>query len=256
MTSTSPSTSEPVTLLRRVPIVECGEEMVDFLALCPGLLLDAPRFHYRRETLLRRTVAAKLCQANRCLPSGYQLAVVEGWRPPHIQRRMYRMIWNWFKEKHPEWSDVQLKRVVNRFSAPDNTRVPPPHTTGGALDVMLADASGKALDHHAPFAADDPRSFPFAAPGLSESARNVRAILSEAMLSVGLTNYPSEYWHWSYGDQGWAYRGGYSNAIYGRVTPPDWQPAPEDDIDTPLVMAETAGEASVGDAAAVEAAAG
>src|SRR5438270_656389 len=52
-----PSAAEPVTQLRRVKIVECGEELVDFLEACPGLLLDAPRFQYRRETLLRRTVA-------------------------------------------------------------------------------------------------------------------------------------------------------------------------------------------------------
>ena len=39
--------------------------------------------------------------------------------------------------------------------------------------------------------------------------------LGAALLEGGLTNYPSEYWHWSYGDQGWAYRTGANQALYG-----------------------------------------
>ncbi|HLK60615.1 MAG TPA: M15 family metallopeptidase [Chthonomonadaceae bacterium] len=234
MPNTPISPAEPVSQLRRIRIVESGEELVDFLAFCPELLLDEPRFHYHRETLLRRSVAEKLCRANRALPPGYHLAIIEGWRAPHIQRRMYRSVWNMIAARHPDWSEVQLKRVVNRFSAPDSVRVPPPHTTGGAVDVMLADASGRLLDHHSPYDAFDPHCFPFAAPGLSETARQTRTLLATALQVGGLTNYPSEYWHWSYGDQGWAYRGGHSHAFYAAITPPDWEPAPEDLTDHPL----------------------
>src|SRR5437016_5817976 len=74
-----PSLAEPITALRHVPIRECGEELVNFLEICPDLLLDRPRFDYKRETMLRGTVAEKLCQANRNLPTGFKLAIVEGW---------------------------------------------------------------------------------------------------------------------------------------------------------------------------------
>ncbi len=228
------SPTEPVSELRYVKIVECGEEMVDFLALCPDLLLDRPRFAYRRETLLRRTVAEKLCEADRLLPIGYRLAVIEGWRPPHIQRRMYMTVWNWIAHRNPGMSDVQLKRVVNRFSAPMNVRVPPPHTTGGAVDLMLADSAGKELDLTSPFDPFDTFCAPFNAAGLSDTARRHRDIMSKALATAGFTNYPTEYWHWSYGDQGWAYRGGHANANYGAVEPPGWSPAPEDLTDAPL----------------------
>lgn len=231
----SPSPSEPITELRHVRIVECGEELIDFLQLCPDLRLDRPRFVYRRETLLRRSVAEKLCQADRLLPKGYRLAIIEGWRPPHIQRRMYQSVWDWFREQHPGWSDVTLKRVVNRFSAPLSDRVPPPHSTGGAVDVMLAGEDGQELDHTDPYDPFDPRCAAFDAPNLSDTARKHRRILAEALLQTGLTNYPSEYWHWSYGDQGWAYRGGHPHAIYRAVTPIGYEPAPEDLIDGPLV---------------------
>src|SRR5207245_224311 len=92
-----PSRSEPITALRHVPIVECGEELVDFLELCPDLRLDRARFDYRRETKLRLSAAKMLCEANRRLPAGYRLSVVEGWRAPHIQKRMYMAVWGRFR---------------------------------------------------------------------------------------------------------------------------------------------------------------
>lgn len=232
--SRKPSPSEPVSELRSVKIVECGEDLVDFLTHCPNLLFAEARFTYQRHTVLRRSVAEKLCQAANALPAEYRLAIVEGWRPPYIQQRMYRTVWSRFKELHPDWSDVALKRVVNRFTAPMNPRVPPPHTTGGAVDLMLAAANGQELDHVSPFEPYDPKAAAFAAPGLSDTARRHRDILAEAMLSAGITNYPSEFWHWSYGDQGWAYRGGHPNAIYAAIQPADF--TPPDDADAEMML--------------------
>ena len=229
-----PSPSEPVSALRRVRIVECGEPLVDYAAACPDLILDRPRYRYKRETLLRASVAEKVCRANALLPSGVRLAMIEGWRAPHIQRRMYAAIWNDFALLHPDWSEAQLRETVDRYSAPLIASVPPPHTTGGALDVLLADDLGRLLDFHSPYALTDPAGFGFDAPHLSDEALANRRLLAVALRSVGITNYPSEYWHFSYGDQGWAYRGGESHAVYGAVTPPDWFPDPLEDIEAPL----------------------
>ena len=231
-----PSLAEPVTDLRRIKIVDNGEPLVNFVEHCPQVLLDRPRFNYRRETLLRKTAADKLCQAAALMPPGYRIAILEGWRAPHIQRRMYMAGWNRFKERHPEWSDVQLKRVVNRYTAPIHDRVPPPHTTGGAMDVSLVNDAGELYDVRSPYEPYDPACFALKAPNLTDEARKNRQILSDAMEEAGITNYPSEFWHYSYGDQGWAYRGGHTAAIYGAITPDDWTPEPADLIDEPLVF--------------------
>ena len=111
--------------------------------------------------------------------------------------------------------------------------VPPPHTTGAAFDLALY-RDGEPVDLHSPYEWRDPEAFPFDSPALSETTRRNRAILAEAFEGTGITNYPSEYWHWSYGDQGWAYRGGHAHALYGPVTPPGWTPDPRDEIDAPL----------------------
>ncbi|MCW5945838.1 MAG: M15 family metallopeptidase [Fimbriimonadales bacterium] len=228
------STHEPVSQLRRVKIVECDEPLVNYHDLCQELLLDDPVWDYTRETLLRQSVAERLCAAALALPKGYRLLVLEGWRPVHIQRRMWLGAYRRWKEKHPDWSETALKRLTNRFTAPLDERVPPPHTTGGAIDLRLADAKGRPLDMRSPFDSLDKRMFPFDAKGISEIARKHRMILKEAMESAGITNYPSEYWHWSFGDQGWAYRGGHDYALYGQIQPANYKPKKGEDTDEPL----------------------
>lgn len=229
------SIEEPVSHLRRVPIEECGEPLIEFLPH-PRIFQERPRFNYRRETLARQSVVEFLWRAAEALPKGYSLGIVEGWRPPHIQRRMYEWGYRRFKAKYPDWTESRLKRLTSQFTAPMDLRVPPPHTTGGAVDVMLGDENGVALDHTSPFAMRDHRIYRFDAKGLSDTARRHRDILAEAFASGKMTNYPSEYWHWTYGDQGWAYRGGHATALYGATSPPGWVPSNEDDTDEPLTF--------------------
>lgn len=239
--ATSPkpiSIAEPVTDLKRVKIVECGEPLVDFRDACPLIVLDRPRFNYRRETLVRESVAKFMDQASRQLPAGYRLAVIEGWRAPHIQRRMYLAGWKRFSELHPDWSETKLRRMVNRYTAPLSEKVPPPHSTGGAIDVTLVKDDGSYHDHCKPFEQFDARGFHFHSPGLGEEALKTREVLRLAFEGTGLTNYPSEYWHWSFGDQGWAYRGGHPHAIYGPIVPDGFEPDPNDLGDEPFEFIE------------------
>ena len=238
-----PSIAEPVTELKRVPISENGEPLVNFLDACPLLLLDQPRFRYRRELFLRASVARMLCEASESVAKlGYRFAILEGWRPPFIQRRMYAAVEERWRTDHPDWSETKIRRITNQFTAPMNSRVPPPHPTGGAVDLHLARPDGRLLDHIRPYEVGDRRSFFTLTAGLGEKAMKTREIMAEALLPTGLTNYPSEYWHWSYGDQGWAYRGGHPAAIYGPIEPPGWSPAPEDKVDGPLVWHERGDE--------------
>jgi len=44
-----------------------------------------------------------------------------------------------------------------------------------------------------------------------------RNLLKDVMLSSGFSQHPNEWWHFSYGDQLWAWQNDYKEAIYGRV---------------------------------------
>lgn len=228
---------ESTESLRHIPIVESGEPMVDVLTLSDRVFLDRPRFDYKRESLLRQGVAERLAEAADRLPTGYRFGLVEGWRPPFIQRRMFRAVERQMRERFPELSDEELLPIVERYSAPMDETVPPPHTTGAAFDLALY-FEEEAVDLCSPFEWRDPDGFAFDAPGLSDTALFHRQILAGAFEGTGITNYPSEYWHWSYGDQGWAYRGGHPHALYAAIEPPGWQPVARDDVDAPLQFLE------------------
>ena len=56
------------------------------------------------------------------------------------------------------------------------------------------------------------------AVNITDEARSHRALLGGALTASGLVNYPTEWWHWSYGDRYWALTTGAPHALYG---PPD-----------------------------------
>ena len=41
------------------------------------------------------------------------------------------------------------------------------------------------------------------------------AFVAEA--AAGLVNYPTEWWHWSYGERYWAFSAGADHAVYGPI---------------------------------------
>ena len=88
-----------------------------------------------------------------------------------------------------------------------------------AVDLNLLGADGTPVDMVSPYTLQDRRSSAMDARGVSPEARRNRAILAEALTGAGFSNYPAEWWHWSYGDQAWALRTGQEFAIFGMIAP-------------------------------------
>lgn len=210
--------------LDRVPIRDNGEPLVDFLAVCPQLRFapQHPVFEFPRVHLVRQRVAEMLCQAAHALPNGLHLRIVEGYRPLAVQRAMYRHALAQARQQHPDWSELQIEIEAGRYSAPPDAITPPPHITGGAVDLEIADENDQLLDFFSPYELTDWRQAAPNAPGLTPTAQANRQLLRSVLEPTGLTNYVDEWWHWSYGDNGWALRVGADHAIYDRVSiPPD-----------------------------------
>ncbi len=204
------SFGEPLKALRAVPIQDYGEPLVDLREFCPTVVLNPGCLPFLRET-----VARMVNHVQELLPSGYTLAVGTGLRTMEMQRGIRERFTQDMQEKHPDWSKATMQRMLNRMVAPVDDPSPPPHTTGGALDVGLRGPDGEGLDFTSPTQRWD--GAPTYCFGLSETARANRIMLIEAMEGAGLTNYVGEWWHWSYGDQGWALRVGSPVAYYGSV---------------------------------------
>jgi D-alanyl-D-alanine dipeptidase len=202
---------EPVLALDRMPEHENGDPLVDLRVVAPHIKLVRP------QTIpwCRKRVAEMAAEAALKLPSGFQLGVTEGWRPMDRQWRIYEFFWQAALEAFPNRTYASLKRTVNRFVAPPNRKHPPGHCTGAALDVNLLDMEGEPVNVSAPF--DRFHGAPTYTFGLEPEAHERRMILVETMLSVGFSNCRDEWWHYSYGDAGWAVRMDQPFCVYGLV---------------------------------------
>lgn len=182
----------------------------------------APSVVIFRDTVipyLRKTVAEMLEQAAQRLPDGFKFGVVDAWRPMARQQRIY----DWFeaqaREVFPDRHEHQLRRTVNRFVAPLGRKAPPGHTTGAAVDVWLLDREKKGVDVCSPF--DRFQSAPTFTYGLNPDSLKARMALYEAMTSAGFSNCRDEWWHYSYGDAGWAVRMDLKECFYDLAELPD-----------------------------------
>jgi len=210
-------------LKQKVAIKECGEKLVEisaeFLRFSPHPYekLNAP-YSGKSPFFLRESVVSCLLKAQERLDSlkrGYRLKIFDGLRPISVQRFMIEYDTNKialerFNTAFKELSDEQKKEVdntVSYFWSPINDNIelsPPPHSTGGALDLSIVDADGIELDMGTDIdeLVDASESNYYEGSGtLYESNRK---LLVEVMTFAGFTQLPTEWWHFSYGDQIWA----------------------------------------------------
>ncbi len=169
--------------------------------------------------LVRETVLEKLVQVNKRLePMGLELFVFDAYRPIHIQNYFHD---TWFPQqiraRHPEWNDEQVMTEVEMYwarGAADGNidpLSPPPHTTGAAVDLTLKFIDGEQLwmgtlfddvtsKAHTDRMEEEGSDWSFT----REEARKNRRLLYWSMKEAGFENNPTEWWHFSYGDQMWA----------------------------------------------------
>lgn len=203
---------EPIRLLNLVQEVENGDPLVDLREVAPSVRILRPQvIPYVRLRV------AEMCQAAaERLPNGIHLGLVEGWRPLERQQRIWDFVWECAVEAFPDRDYVSLRRTVCRWVAPTDQKAPPGHCTGAAVDVWLVDDAGEAIDVTSPYTRFG--SAPTYVLGLTPQAAANRTLLVETMLAVGFSNCRDEWWHYSYGDAGWAVRTGEKSCIYGTAT--------------------------------------
>lgn len=208
---------EPVAAIDRVPIRESGQPMVDVQSIAPDIKVR------QVPVYARKTVAEMLREAQCLLPEGYSLFIRTVHRSLQFQETMYRKYYGQLAEKHQDWGPSQLRREVNKFLAPPDAKHPPGHTTGGAVDLTIMDPEGKELDMTSTIRPVENANITFATYSklVTPRAAKNRQWLVDIMLDVGFSNFPGEWWHYSYGDSAWAVRVNAPEAIYGAAAPPE-----------------------------------
>jgi zinc D-Ala-D-Ala dipeptidase len=198
-----------------------------------------PAYHARGflfaqdHVVVRHGTRTALENAARALPAGLSLLVWDGLRSLSLQRevglRFERQLIT--TPLAPQERQQRLAKYVSPIPADElkYQAAPPPHATGGAVDVSLSDSHGRALNMGADFDqfADVAHLAHF--EGIREAEldaqdktmRTRRRLLYWAMTSAGFAPYVWEFWHFEYKTLRAAAHYGRTIAEYGPSSP--WQ---------------------------------
>ena len=228
---------------QQVPIQECGEtltaiplEKFAVVSPHPYATLGAPYGQFS-PYFLRQTVLEKLAQAQVHLQTqrpGWKLQIFDAFRPIPVQQFMVDYTFEQLAKSEgldskslseSERSRLQAQ-VLQFWAVPSpNPNTPPPHSTGAAIDLTLVDDTGTVINMGSEIDEISPRSYPYHfANSLEPKAQTYhqnRQLLKSTMSAAGFRQHSNEWWHFSWGDQLWAYeKGGSAIAQYGQAPTP------------------------------------
>lgn len=206
---------------------------------------DNPPYHQSipgslSNIYLRKTVVEKLKRINESLVSmGLELYVFDGYRPVRVQNYFFfHWVPNFLRKTFPHKSEKWIEKQVSSYWSKGSTsinqlrKMPPPHCTGGAVDLSIRykktgllmemgtifdDTTNKS--HTRFFEKEDVLQQGFTA---LEAQKN-RRLLFHIMSDFGFSSHPKEWWHFSYGDQMWAHMLNKEYALYGYIEDFDFQ---------------------------------
>ena len=222
-----------------IPIEENKDKLIaipncfKFISPHPYYNLGAPYKGKGSIWKLREGVVKRLIKVNDFLKlknNSFYLLIYDSWRPLEVQEFMFKRAFLLECEKLDIDASLKnmksypsiLKKVETFWAYPSfDSRYPPPHSTGGALDVCLSDKEGNLVEMGSKVDQMDETSNPdFYANIKNEEAiiwDSRRNLLREIMTKFGFAQHPNEWWHFSYGDQLWAWKNKKASALYGKI---------------------------------------
>ena len=159
----------------------------------------------------RRSVVDRLILVGRSLPYDIDLVLTEAHRPLDLQRQYCESGLKAVQAAQPGLSTVAAETEAAKCVAPP--RNTPPHSTGGAVDVILmAGAEELGMGCELNEQCDAMRT---EFGDLTPDAMTNRQVLLTSMQNAGFVHYGHEWWHYSYGDRYWAHATGVGEALFG-----------------------------------------
>jgi len=205
----------------KIPIKDNGEKLVYVKEFCPQIIINLALYikkenkkSCKEATFVREGVAKRLVVAQNNLPKGYRLMLRCGYRTLSLQKKMYNKRYDKLKKENPQLSKEKLKDETSKFIAPID--IVPPHSTGGAIDISIIGPNRKELNMGTKIGTFTEETYTNSSK-ISKIAKKNRKMLISVMTKAGFVNYPTEWWHWSYGDRDWAAVLKKKYSIYGGI---------------------------------------
>ena len=167
------------------------------------------------QFMLRRKVANKLAIAASMLPDGYQFKIFETYRTAQKQIALWNNELAKIKAQNPHISQTELEEKAN-IGIANQYKIGSGHQTGAAFDLTLC-KDGQELDMGTPYLDTNNPKTPTFSKGLTLDQMQNRSLLFFLMTIAGLSNYPLEWWHYSYGEQEWAVITHHQHTLYAKI---------------------------------------
>lgn len=211
---------------RQLPVAECGEALVPVAGMHivladphPYVALGAP-YGDVSPWFLRKSVVDALNRAAadlQLVKPGWKILLTDALRPVTVQQFM--VDWQLVQLAKAEGLQVEALHEAQRerlmalvgtiWAMPSqDPATPTPHSTGAALDCTLLDAEGVPvamggeIDQVGEVSMPD---FYAGMPGVAARFHANRLLLKEMLEAQGFRRHPAEWWHFSLGDQLWAW---------------------------------------------------
>ena len=229
----------------QIKIEECGEPLIAIPLDNFSVELPHPyvrlgaEYGEKSPYCLRQGVIKALLEAQFLLEKrhpNWKIKIYDAYRPVGVQQFMVNYTFDSLV-KNLNLKERQLSaqlrqdlwgQVYQLWAAPSlDKNMPPPHSTGAAVDVTIVDEQGKTLDMGGDIDELSERSQPDYYLSDPDEAKQQyhfhRQLLNRVMTNAGFCRHPGEWWHFSFGDQMWAWLYNLNNssstaiARYGRV---------------------------------------
>ena len=229
----------------QIKIEECGEPLIaipldKFTVELPHPYVKlGAEYGEKSPYCLRQGVIRTLLEAQFLLEKRYpnwKIKIYDAYRPVGVQQFMVNYTFDSLVKKL-NLKERQLAaqqrqdlwgQVYELWAAPSlDKNMPPPHSTGAAVDVTIVDEHGQTLDMGGDIDELSERSQPDYYLSNPDEAKQQyhfhRQLLNRVMTNAGFCRHPGEWWHFSVGDQMWAWLYNLNNssdtaiARYGRI---------------------------------------
>lgn len=205
---------------RLFPTIEIREDQTPMKSLLGAdfKLVYEPSIKENYRYLVREPIFEKIEKICRALEKEDKRLIIRSvWRSFDHQRMLWDQAVAIQQKKHPDMGLDEIHKIVSYFIAAEKEST---HTTGGAVDALIYDLKADCVMD---FGTNDgfkidlnKKCYPYH-PEISTQAKKNRALLIGLFEAEDFVVDMKEYWHFDYGNAGWALEKGKDHAFYGII---------------------------------------
>ncbi|SMD32052.1 D-ala-D-ala dipeptidase [Reichenbachiella faecimaris] len=202
------------------PTIEIREDFSPMRSLLDAgfKLVYEPSIKEDYRYLVRESIFEKIGRISRALDKDDKRLIIRSvWRSFDHQRMLWDECVALQLKKYPDMGMDEIHKIVSYFIAPEKEST---HTTGGAVDALIYDLKADCVMD---FGTNDglkidlnKKCYPHH-PEISAEAKENRALLIGLFEAEDFVVDLKEYWHFDFGNAGWALEKGKDHAHYGII---------------------------------------